>query len=433
MTDKFSEKDRECFIGENIGKLDKSHIRSKVCQDLPAEFEHENNRYCLLHYPDLGKADDFEKEFEKRLTAKDYNFQGVYFPSSLSLYDRKFAEHVSFHSAIFVKEVHVSSSTFLKPVDFIGAVFKEYTYFYKNTFSQYVSFNAAIFEEDSDVSFSETIFQEVDLSYATFKGYVTFEGDKDNRLFTDENAFINLQNARLVKPDRISFHRVRLCPGWFVNTDPRKMVFTDVVWDNLEVKWNNSNIAAEVKHLKKREISEPNRLLGIACRQLAVNAEDNNRYEEASKFRYMAMETRRLEYFGRGIFWTINWWYRFSSGYGERWQRAALVLIGLILFFGILFALPVSVFDYGDKKEQPATEQVANDDKGISEKTENTEVFRGMKIPENFLYSLYVAALQRPEPKAANNLTKLLIILETIFAPLQTALLALAIKRKFMR
>ena len=47
--------------------------------------------------------------------------------------------------------------------------------------------------------------------------------------------------------------------------------------------------------------------------------------------------------------------------------------------------------------------------------------------------SLGVASFQRPEPNAADTLTKLLVTLETILAPLQAALLALAIRRKFMR
>lgn len=58
---------------------------------------------------------------------------------------------------------------------------------------------------------------------------------------------------------------------------------------------------------------------------------------------------------------------------------------------------------------------------------------RFMSWGEGFVHSLYVAALQRPEPKAHDTRTKLFVILETIFALLQAALLALAIRRKFMR
>lgn len=57
----------------------------------------------------------------------------------------------------------------------------------------------------------------------------------------------------------------------------------------------------------------------------------------------------------------------------------------------------------------------------------------GMNGCDAVVHSLYVSALQRPDPKPADALTKLFVILQTIFAPLQAALLALAIRRKFMR
>jgi hypothetical protein len=48
-------------------------------------------------------------------------------------------------------------------------------------------------------------------------------------------------------------------------------------------------------------------------------------------------------------------------------------------------------------------------------------------------YSLGVISLQKPEPKPVTNLAQIFVILETILGPLQVALLALAIRRKFMR
>jgi hypothetical protein len=49
------------------------------------------------------------------------------------------------------------------------------------------------------------------------------------------------------------------------------------------------------------------------------------------------------------------------------------------------------------------------------------------------LYSAGVMALQKPEPAPANKRAKLFVLLETILGPVQAALLALAIRRKFMR
>lgn len=48
-------------------------------------------------------------------------------------------------------------------------------------------------------------------------------------------------------------------------------------------------------------------------------------------------------------------------------------------------------------------------------------------------YSLAVISLQKPEPKPLTGTAQTLVLLETILGPVQAALLALAIRRKFMR
>ncbi|MFL6278295.1 MAG: hypothetical protein ACJ74G_24180 [Blastocatellia bacterium] len=49
------------------------------------------------------------------------------------------------------------------------------------------------------------------------------------------------------------------------------------------------------------------------------------------------------------------------------------------------------------------------------------------------IYRLGVTSLRRPEPKPLTSTAQTLVTLETILGPLQAALLALAIRRKFMR
>ena len=46
-----------------------------------------------------------------------------------------------------------------------------------------------------------------------------------------ENS-LDFAHVRAEKPERITFNKVRLRPGWFVNIDSRKFVFTDIVWEN---------------------------------------------------------------------------------------------------------------------------------------------------------------------------------------------------------
>lgn len=94
--------------------------------------------------------------------------------------------------------------------------------------------------------------------------------------------------ARLESPEHVSFHTTTMRPHWFVNVDSRPFVFTDVSWE-----WNRISIKQEIAALESNLVFSPNRLLTVACRQLAENAETNNRYEEASRFRYWAMDLAR--------------------------------------------------------------------------------------------------------------------------------------------
>ena len=65
--------------------------------------------------------------------------------------------------------------------------------------------------------------------------------------------------------------------------------------------------------------------------------------------------------------------------------------------------------------------------------TEPDDIGQPLPFIRAFTYSLAVMSLQRPEPKPLTGTAQTLVLLETIFGPLQAALLALAIRRKFMR
>ena len=55
------------------------------------------------------------------------------------------------------------------------------------------------------------------------------------------------------------------------------------------------------------------------------------------------------------------------------------------------------------------------------------------RFAETLVYSFNVAALQKPEPLPGGIFAKIFVLLETFLGPLQAALLALAIRRRFMR
>ena len=137
---------------------------------------------------------------------------------------------------------------------------------------------------------------------------------------------LDLQFARIEKPDRVTFHTLIMRPSWFVNIDARKLNFTNVEWD-----WPNINGKRPSKYAPLFRLSTCPDVPAIACHQLADNAEENKRYEEASKFRFIAMEARRRESWLGFAPWRLSWWYWLASGYGERILRASMVLIGILL------------------------------------------------------------------------------------------------------
>ena len=381
---------------------------SPACKGLPFYKEHEGKKYCVLHYPGKDKSGFFIHTLERKLAAEDFDFRGVWFPDSILLFSRyTFTAPANFDLATFNSEVYFNSAMFSAEVSFN-----------LTKFNARVSFDSATF--NADVSFSITKFNSEAIFYsATFKDYVRFAGNRENHVFGD-NSSLDLQFARIEKPERFSFHTLTLRPHWFVNVDSRKFEFIAVEWN-----WHNVKIKQEIKSLQSKNISPAHHLLELACRSLALNAEENHRYERASRFRYMAMEVRRLEgWQGWRNFasWMLNWGYLLASGYGERVGQAFLMLLGIWLLAAALYT------QVGFARWEP---RIATEKEAAAARRD--EVGEPLRPSRALTYSLGVMTLQKPEPRPATNAAQSLVMLETILGPVQAALLVLAIRRKFMR
>jgi hypothetical protein len=210
-----------------------------------------------------------------------------------------------------------------------------------------------------------------------------------------------------------------LKPRWFVNVDSRKFEFTDAVFDY--------DLKDDLERMVKTVRGAPHRLLAIACRQLADNAETNHRYHEASRLRYSSFDARRIERFYGFSFWRLDWWYWLASGYGENVLRAFTVFVVLIGLCTIGYKN--ADFDPTSKtaiiKPMPAATSPSPD-------IPDTQP-RRLGWRESALYSFNVSILQKPEPKPKGLWGTTLVSLETSLGPAQAALLALALRRRFMR
>jgi uncharacterized protein YjbI with pentapeptide repeats len=509
-------------------------------EDLP--FFNENKSYCVLHYPDKEKSVNFKEVFETKLTAKDFNFAGVWFPDEVSFNGFEFDKDVDFRSAIFNAKTDFSSATFkakayfssdtfstetpfslaqlsragfrsaayrkagFRPAlfiadvdfnsvtfnagayfssvifngetnfssatfneaanlslatfckvsfksatfntkaDFNSATFNKETNFNSATFNAETDFNSTYFKAETDFSsakfnveanfnssvfkattyfssaifskayFRSVIFNKATFDFAVFKDHLRFSSSSNETPTFTDNSSLSLAFANIEKPERVSFHSVSLRPHWFVNVDPRKFEFTNVEW---LCKSNKKSVERELEAFRG---NHAHRLLAKACRQLAVNEEESNRYEEASMLRYMAMEVRRLEHWHGFAPWTLRWWYWLASGYGERVKQALVVLIGVWLLFALLYT------QVGFIRWEP---RISNEQEAAT--TKRDDVGQPLSFKRAMTHSLSVMALQKPEPKPATNTAHAVVILETILGPLQAALLALAIRRRFMR
>ncbi len=340
-------------------------------------------------------------------------FSSATFSSHLFFKSAKFSAAAYFRSAKFSATAYFDSAKFGATAVFSKAKFSAATSFSKVLFSGAASFEEATF--GAAVYFEEATFGAAAyFRSAKIESYLRFTGKADSPVFTDA-ASLDLQLAQITKPEQLIFHTVRLRPHWFVNADARKFEFTNVNWV----------VQDELRPISKRE--NHHRLLSIAYRQLATNAEDNNRYGEAAQFRYASMEARRLERRAQGAFWSLDWWYWLVSGYGERIPRATLALIFILL----LSCVPYRFVGFAP------TKFLDQDKVGVpiraSAKYENKVIQFIVDTATACVYSLETASLQKPEPRPTTLLARFFVGLETILAPLQAALLALAIRRRFMR
>jgi uncharacterized protein YjbI with pentapeptide repeats len=476
-----------------------------ACVGEPFYEAQKDKRYCVLHFPDKLKSADFKKALQRKLENKDFDFRGVWFPDEVSFTHFDFSAAADFCFATFTAEADFRHATFSAEANFIGATFRAKAFFIRATFSAQADFRRATFTAEANFSeatfklanfgsatfkmaafflhatfraasyFSEATFKlanfgsatfsadadfrsatfsaEANFSSATFEEYVEFFGNENRKVFSKASS-LDFQFARIKKADQVSFHTLSLRPHWFVEADARKFDFIKVDWD-----WRDTR--EEVESLELRGVPSPHRTLAIACRHLAVNAEENHRYEEASRFRYMAMDVTRHEpwrpsasleplftflfamfvpvsvifvlvfaifvlvfaFLGRWFaFWRLSWWYWFASGYGERVLKAFLVLLGILLLSAFLYN-HVGFVRWEPKQASESEAVIARRD-GV-----------GAPLPfkRALTYSLGVMTLQKPEPRPATTAAQTVVLFETILGPVQAALLALAIRRKFMR
>jgi len=347
------------------------------------------------------------------------NFRGTQFRAATSFFGTSFRADAVFNYAQFEAPATFNVARFSKSALFTGAVFNATVYFRKARFKDEDPHRNDDITADNNTIDSKTLRPEgrtipVDFVEARFKDGLAFTGTKfANRVF------MSFASASFEKPERAVFHSTSLRPHWFADIDPRAFSFINVAWGDL-LQWGA--VRKEIEQLKTTKKSNANQLLEITFRQLAVNAEENNRFEEATNFRYMAMDVKRLQRRRIDPF-RLSWWYWLLSGYGERVPRAFLALLSILVLFALAYWVGDAAW-WQPKQSRDLASATTSEQKFVSQR---------LALRESLVYSAGVMALQKPEPLPANKRAKTLVLWETILGPVQAALLALAIRRKFMR
>ena len=357
-----------------------------------------------------------EADFRSASFSTTADFRSATFSAAAYFISASFSAEAYFSYAKFSAEADFRSTSFSTTADFRSACFSAAAYFISASFNAAADFNSASFNAAAyfrNASFSAA----ADFSYVTFKSYVKFSGSNDWPMF-GELSSLDLQFATFDNPSQVSFHTLTLRPRWFINVDPTEFDFT-------AVDWKHDSLKREIEYLNKKESKSPYKLLAKTCQILAKHTEEDRLYEDAARFRYMAMEAlRKNKWHGRKV-WKTDWLhilYWVVSGYGERVLRALGVLIGIALLFALLYT------QVGFNQQVPKL----IDDTG-AQVAAAYEVVAPLRFPYSCFYSLRVMILQKPEPQPATIAANIFVILETILGPLQAVLLALAIRRKFMR
>lgn len=342
-----------------------------------------------------------EADFSGALFHRGATFAKARFSGDANFFRTRFLGRVNFNAVTFLKEAKFFEVEIGGEAKFFGVNFGDYALFSGALFSHDVTFSRAVFK--SNVSFIRVVFAAgVDFHATMFLGSAKFAGDDNKNLFCSLDNSCVFQHAIVEQPKRFSFRTAVLRPNWFIDVDTQMFQFSDVDW--------HGTLDEEILAARDK-MASPYRLLSETYRRLTLNAEANRRNLEASTFTYWALDANRKERWYGFVPWRLDWWYWLSSGYGERHLRAAVWLFVILLSFAVVYTL--TGFPAG--------------------KCETFENCGRILVTQSMPYSLGNMTLQRPEPRPEVGPLQLLIFFQGVLGPLQAALFALALRRKYMR
>ncbi|MCH7921633.1 MAG: pentapeptide repeat-containing protein [Nitrospinae bacterium] len=351
-----------------------------------------------FEYATFGK----KARFGSATFGEEARFDGATFGEGASFRLANIGAGVNFEEAKFGRGASFEFARFDEMAGFVGATFGEEARFSSATFGERSSFHSTIFGEGA--SFTRVNFRAgAKFIGTTFQGSAVFlgrrgrEGEEEEFVFGGE---VDFRNLILEAPDKVRFQHANLSQARFLNTRLDKIQFIDVDWHEREGR----------KALYDEEFAEEGyELVAQLYRQLKKNYEEQRDYPGAGDFHYGEMEMTLKQQWKDGKFlsWLLTRAYKFLSGYGEEPLWAIYILFWIWVLPAILAYM------------QPIMS------------TDPSPGFFGGLL-DSLLVSIKAMSLRLPEtPKPI--LGKFVMILQVFLGPIQLALTALALRRKFQR
>ena len=451
-------------------------------------YEEIDGALCILHYRDAARdAARCAAAIERKKQAGDFNFRGVLFCGAVEF--KGLIENADFSNAIFSGEtdfrgatfsgvthfnsaafsdvVYFNNATFYGLAHFSGATFNSVAHFNSAAFNPVALFNSTTFNGAADFThvkfsgvaqFDRTRFlgaarffiamfsgkadftiarfngdanffgvrfcSAADFSNATFSNTADFGGAtfsstadfsavafKDRILFTDlakernEHGERTRDEVELVliwatfgQPEKVLFRNVNLSETRFLHVDLRRLCFANVIWPPVLLD-----------ERKAKEKDYPH--LEAIYRQLRQNYEEGRNYPDAGHFYYGEMQMRRksLPWLRRYLL-SLTTLYWLSNGYSQRPARA-------FAWIGVLFLFFTGLYKLGGLQLQPSYSGPVTHATGAA-----------------LLHCAEVLTFARERTYApASPAWGWVSVAQTMVMPLQLALFALAVRRKFQR
>lgn len=284
------------------------------------------------------------------------------------------------------------------------------------------SFHRARFFCGSPVSFDNVEFKNsggVDFSQCRF--IKNLEVIFYNRTFYD-NVAANCENMFIESPEKVIFDNVDLNRVRFSGTDLRRINFKEVFWKNrgFETKAHNKRIMVYDEEYYKNNLGKNAYTISRLYNQLRLNYEETGRYHEAGEFFVGEMEMRLKGDFEKCLRKPILFIYKYFSLYGERPLFAFSWIIGLWLFFGLLYY----VISFCGIEPVPGKEDF------IKTWVDKSHFIQSLRLS---LSNLTLGKIEPLYRLTSNTWDAVLKLFEMVFGATAISLFILAMNRKFRR